>query len=181
MNENEKIDLGSRNGQRALDEYYGKGAPGTVPVANGKTTFDLPFQLGALGESEIRSAGHMIGISAPDTWGEKSREELTMTVNGLFDEMFMSPEDRAYARVCRVASLKGQEAPERTDRLVADEMNSDDFKEYNSSLDRIKGRFETFRVAAKANGLVNDSNSRDLDNMLKDNAVSEISTPNKHM
>jgi hypothetical protein len=27
MNENEKIDLGSRNGQRALDEYYGKGAP----------------------------------------------------------------------------------------------------------------------------------------------------------
>lgn len=180
MEEKAKIDLESRNGQRALSEYYGKGAPGTVPVANGKTTFDLPFQLGALGEKEVNSV-HVVGISAPGTWSDESRKELTMTVNGLFDEMFMSPEDRAYARVCRVASLKGQEAPERTDRLVADEMNSDDFKEYNSSLDRIKGKFETFRVAAKANGLVNDSNSRDLDNMLKDNAVNEISTPNKHM
>lgn len=180
MEEKAKIDLESRNGQRALSEYYGKGAPGTVPVANGKTTFDLPFQLGALGEKEVNSV-HVVGISAPGTWSDESRKELTMTVNGLFDEMFMSPEDRAYARVCRVASLKGQEAPERTDRLVADEMNSDDFKEYNSSLDRIKGKFETFRVAAKANGLVNDSNYRDLDNMLKDNAVNEISTPNKHM
>ena len=89
MEEKAKIDLESRNGQRALSEYYGKVDDPIVPGLVGeKNGFDLPFLLGTLGEKEVNSV-HVVGLSAPGTWSDESRKELTVTVNGLFDEMFM--------------------------------------------------------------------------------------------
>lgn len=118
--------LNSRAGQEALREYYDNVKPALVPVdKEGNLSFDLPFSLGKLGEAELREIHPMIGLTEDGVYGDDARRELNIVVNGLFDEMFMSPEDRAYSRACRNAEIKGLEKPARTEQLIAEEMHSD--------------------------------------------------------
>lgn len=163
--------LNSRAGQETLREYYDNVKPALVPVdKEGNLSFDLPFSLGKLGEAELREIHPMIGLTENGVYGDDARRELNIVVNGLFDEMFMSPEDRAYSRACRNAEIKGLEKPTRTEQLIAEEMHSDSFEDYNVMLDGIKNKFGEFRKISRKNYIDSDS----INNMMKQDAVEDV-------